>query len=395
MDDNLILSEDGKTVIGVKDTSITNLIIPSGITGIGKRAFSECHSLCSVMFPYDGVEYIGEEAFHGCPVRQIDFPETLQKIGAHAFSGCLLIQVSFPKNLTYIGQGAFDYCYGLKTIEFGGGLETIGRKAFANCTSLFNILLPANLKQIMLDAFRGCTSLQHVVLPEGLEDVEWTAFADCPSIHSIVVRNTQTDIKYNTFEDVYDDSCVLYVPDGEKETYRKHPAFEKFERFKELKDMVRPEESGFIYFDRKAYTLEQTRKYCYQELLRADFIRDIWPFEDLERDYNDEDYSESTREKYIFRAFVQPEENYRVYQVYAGDKDQTVTLDNGGTLTINADGYVVFEDADSNLDFDEIPTETLDILAEKTDAVKIKTIEEFEEEWNNEDFCTLIAIRKV
>ena len=394
MDDNLILSEDGKTVIGVKDTSIKFLAIPFGITEIGKRAFSECHSLRTVMFLFDGVEYIGDEAFYGCPVSQIDFPKTLQKIGVRAFRGCPLGWISFPKSLTYIGQSAFEDISGLKMIEFGGGLETIGRMAFAGCTSLLNILLPANLKHIMLDAFRGCTSLQHVVLPEGLEEVEWTAFAECPSIHSIVIRNTKTDIKYNTFEDVYEDSCVLYVPDGEKDTYKKHPAFEKYERFKELKDLVQPEEPEFIYFERKSYTLEQTHKYCYQELLRADFISDIKPFKELEYDYNDEDYSESTRERYIFRAFVQPGEHYRVYQVYAGDEDQVITLDNGETLSIDADGYVVYEDANSRLAFDKIPTETLDKLAEKTDAVKIKTIEQFEQEWNNKEFCTQITIRK-
>lgn len=394
MDDNLILSEDGKIVIGVKDTSITFLAIPYGITEIGKRAFSECHSLRTVMFLLDGVEYIGDEAFYGCPVSQIDFPASLKKIGVRAFKGCPLEWISFPKSLTYIGQSAFEGISGLKMIEFGGGLETIGRMAFADCTALFNILLPSNLKHIMLDAFKGCTSLQHVVFPEGLEDVEWTAFAECPSIHSIVIRNTKTDIKYNTFEDVYEDSCILYVPDGEKDTFSKHPAFERFERIKELKELAQSEESGFIYFERKSYTLEQTHKYCYQELLRADYISEIENFEKLEYDYNDEDYSESTRERYIFRAFVQSGEHYRVYQVYACDVDQTVTLDNGGTLTIDADGFVVYEDAYSRLDFDKIPTETLDKLAEKSDAVKIKTIEQFEKEWNDKEFCSLIAIRK-
>lgn len=403
MEENLILSEDRKIVIGVKNTSITSIIIPPEIVGIGKQAFSKCHHLSEVhfvdpVFPLDGLEFIDDEAFYGCPLSRIDFPKTLKKIGVRAFSGSFL-WLSFPKSLNYIGQSAFEGISSLKTIEFGGGLETIGRKAFADCTSLLNILLPANLKFIMLDAFRGCTSLQHVVLPEGLEDVEWTAFADCPSLHSIVIRNTKTDIKYNTFKDVYADSCKLYVPDGEKETYSKHPAFEKFERIKELKDLAQPEESGFIYFKRDSYTLEQAHKYGYQELENNSggfipIIQKIKPFKELEENYNDEDYSESTREENIFRAFVQPGEYYRVYQVFVGDEDQTITLDNGGKLTIDSDGFVEFEDANSRLDFDKIPTETLDKLAEKTDAVKIKTIEEFEQEWNNKEFCTLIAIRK-
>ena len=49
--DNLILSEDGKTLIRVKDESITHVVIPEGVTTIGEWAFHGCQSLESINIP--------------------------------------------------------------------------------------------------------------------------------------------------------------------------------------------------------------------------------------------------------------------------------------------------------------------------------------------------------
>ena len=39
----LILSEDGKIVIGVSDYDITNVVIPEGVEELGDRAFNNCY----------------------------------------------------------------------------------------------------------------------------------------------------------------------------------------------------------------------------------------------------------------------------------------------------------------------------------------------------------------
>lgn len=47
----LVLSEDGKIVVGVADTSITETIIPEGIEAIGDYAFKGCRQLNTVNLP--------------------------------------------------------------------------------------------------------------------------------------------------------------------------------------------------------------------------------------------------------------------------------------------------------------------------------------------------------
>lgn len=65
MDNILILSEDGKTIIGVNDEMITHITIPEGVTTIGYCAFSGFYSLQSIDIP-NSVTTIGEDAFENC-----------------------------------------------------------------------------------------------------------------------------------------------------------------------------------------------------------------------------------------------------------------------------------------------------------------------------------------
>ncbi|EIC03170.1 leucine-rich repeat protein, partial [Treponema saccharophilum] len=64
------------------------VIIPEGVTKIGKEAFKGCDSLTSVVIP-ESVTEIGEEAFRGCKaLAAVEIPESVTKIGEEAFRGC-------------------------------------------------------------------------------------------------------------------------------------------------------------------------------------------------------------------------------------------------------------------------------------------------------------------
>lgn len=127
-------------------TSINRVVIPTGITEIGKRAFSGCTSLSRIIIPADVVT-IGEAAFEGCdnfitagPINggyNIEFAWE-NEVPDYAFSGCQkLSTVIIPEGITRIGDFAFKSCYDLnvvipnsvtsigKGIYFGSDLENI------------------------------------------------------------------------------------------------------------------------------------------------------------------------------------------------------------------------------------------------------------------------------
>ena len=95
------LSDDGKTITGVKDKGIKSVVIPNGVTSIGYRAFFFCSNLTSVVIP-DSVTSIGDEAFYGCKnLTSITIPDSVISIGNAAFRGCKSLKtLTIPKHFT-------------------------------------------------------------------------------------------------------------------------------------------------------------------------------------------------------------------------------------------------------------------------------------------------------
>lgn len=95
---------------------ITDLIIPDGVTSIGKGAFSNCISLKSVTIP-NSVTSIGQSAFSGCTsLTSVTIPNSVTSIGEGAFSNSGLTSVTIPNSVTSIGKNAFQGCTSLTQV---------------------------------------------------------------------------------------------------------------------------------------------------------------------------------------------------------------------------------------------------------------------------------------
>ena len=104
-------------------SSITDILINSGVTSIGDYAFLGFTNLKSVTIPA-GVTYIGAEAFRNCSA---------------------LTSVVLPSSVTAIGRYAFGLCSSLQSVTFNSNPAPIlGDDAFNNCTSLNTIRVPIN-----------------------------------------------------------------------------------------------------------------------------------------------------------------------------------------------------------------------------------------------------------
>ncbi len=162
-------------------------LVPSGVTGIGARAFSSCAHLVKIVLP-PTVTKIGKNAFEYCrEAKEIVLP-SVKTIGAGAFCGCNRLRtLALPGSLCKIGMGAFEGCSALTALDLPRGLKKIPMTAFGTCLKLERITLPEGLEHIGMGAFEGCEALSFLRLPETLGGVSAYTFFECKSLREVVI----------------------------------------------------------------------------------------------------------------------------------------------------------------------------------------------------------------
>lgn len=213
-------SDDWKTL-----KSMTNLveldISGMTVTSIPSSAFSDRWGLEKIILPKK-LEAIGNHAFSGTGLKEIELPESLTTLDYNAFSYCAsLSSVKIPGKVERISPYSFYKCSNLQKVELAEGIKFIDNQAFYYCDRLLSINFPSTLTSIGYEAFRE-TDLSEVNIPgsvenigsnafyrnknlkkltfgEGLVNIEGTAFFECVSIDSIVCPSTLRTIGDATF----------------------------------------------------------------------------------------------------------------------------------------------------------------------------------------------------
>jgi BspA type Leucine rich repeat region (6 copies)/Cadherin-like beta sandwich domain/Abnormal spindle-like microcephaly-assoc'd, ASPM-SPD-2-Hydin len=201
------VSEGVATITSYTGTDAT-ITIPTMVDtfvvrGIGDYALQNNSTLTSVVIP-SGIFVIGEGAFLGC-------------------TG--LTTTNIPNSVTSVGADAFRDCSGLATVTLGSGVSSIGIGAFANCSNLNSItaavtnefyssqdgvlfdklktqliqyppiksgsyVVPSTVTHIGPYAFQGSVNgFTSVTLPASLTGIDFYAFSDCKLLTSIVIPN--------------------------------------------------------------------------------------------------------------------------------------------------------------------------------------------------------------
>lgn len=213
-------SDDWKTL-----KSMTNLveldISGMTVTSIPSSAFSDRWGLEKIILPKK-LEAIGNHAFSGTGLKEIELPESLTTLDYNAFSYCAslssvkipgkverispysfkdssnLQKVELAEGIKFIDNQAFYYCDHLQSINFPSTLTSIGYEAFRE-TDLSEVNIPGSVENIGSNAFYRNKNLKKLTFGEGLVNIEGTAFSECVSIDSIVCPSTLRTIGDATF----------------------------------------------------------------------------------------------------------------------------------------------------------------------------------------------------
>ena len=184
-------------VIFGSSKTLVSIILPNGVTTIGKSSFMACASLESITIPAS-VSSIESLAFINSGLESVTIPGSVAKIGDSAFSGCKdLKKVTISNGVKEIGSNAFKGCTSLESITIPASVTKIGSSAFENCTGLTAATIQSGA--IGDDAFNGCKNLTTVTIGNAVPSIGGDAFKSCVKLASINLGNGVTFIGENAF----------------------------------------------------------------------------------------------------------------------------------------------------------------------------------------------------
>jgi len=234
---------DGMPVVSIGDyvfsnyPSLTSVIIPDCVSGIGTGAFFNCLNLSSISLPTNTpLTTIRFRSFQNCSsLGAITIPASVTNIEAYAFMGCLgLTNVVFPESLTSLHDLSFFSCSSLTNVFIPASVSFIGTGVFANNDHLLTIVvspsnqfysstndmlfnksqttliqcpsnkknalsIPPNVVNVGDFAFGSCSSLTDMIIPNCVTNIGQYAFYSCSSLANMVIPASVVNIGLNAF----------------------------------------------------------------------------------------------------------------------------------------------------------------------------------------------------
>ena len=190
--------------------AITEVVVESGVTTVGRYAFCDCQNLTQVSLP-DGLTCIGDSAFYGdSSLTEITIPSSVNEIKADAFLYCSSISsVDIPDGITVINDSTFRGCSNLRSVIIPNSVVTISHAAFKDCTALSSVSIPNSVVTIETFAFGYCTSLKEVEMSDSITLIAYAAFLDCSNLKSIHFTGDAPVIGDDVFSGV---TATAYYP---------------------------------------------------------------------------------------------------------------------------------------------------------------------------------------
>ena len=181
-------------IVGVKDDSIKELVIPEGVTVIGDSAFTGCDYLEKITIA-DSVKVIQQFAFSSCNLlKTVEIGENSQLTAIEEYAFDRLEHFCIPKQVRSISPKAFDRDF-LVSLEVDKSNETYqtldnslyskdGKTLhiFVNSQKTDSFSVPNGVVTIGFGAFAGDSRLTHIELPDSIQYIEESAFAGCESL---------------------------------------------------------------------------------------------------------------------------------------------------------------------------------------------------------------------
>ena len=153
----------------LRETDISEIVIPASVKIIQGSAFYGCKNLNKVVFESDKLDEL-----HGCfqnctSLQSIKLPRYVGLSSYDMFSGCTnLTSVTLPENLKELYDGTFENCIKLTTINIPASVTKVGSHVFSG-SGVVSLDL-SHVTEIGVFTFDDCKSLKNLKLNSKLKD---------------------------------------------------------------------------------------------------------------------------------------------------------------------------------------------------------------------------------
>ena len=178
------------------NTTITEVILPEGLTTIEDAAFANCSALEKLNVP-SSVTTLGRWILENTQVTSFTIPDGVTEIPASCFYGTDITSIVIPANVTSIGAWAFEGCDKLESVVIEGNISEIPEGCFIYISSLTSVTLPEGVTSIGADAFNQC-KIASLTLPTSLEVIGQRAFSN-NGITQLTLPETIKEIQFSAF----------------------------------------------------------------------------------------------------------------------------------------------------------------------------------------------------
>lgn len=255
-----------------ENQTITDILLPNGISKIDQGAFYQCPNLQTISIP-KSVQTIQGGAVFFCPnINNVEIdsenpayyfdngcimtkstkelvygtnnciiPNDAKKIGDFALFGSTIETITLPDSLLSIGENAFGSCKSLTAITISNSVTSIGKEAFNECSQLSSMVLPDSvitlgescfaymtltsftfgnkIKEIPKSCFSHSALVNTLSIPSTIEKIGDYAFYYC-SLKSLIVNSINPPILGTGVFDIGNDNIAISVPYESVDKYK-------------------------------------------------------------------------------------------------------------------------------------------------------------------------------
>lgn len=200
--------------------TLKSIILPEGLTNIGKFAFNGCNNLKTIILPMS-VKEIEEQAFNGCEkLSKIDV-SNITDIHQYSFAGSGIKSIELHQSIFELPPYLFKNCSKLKIFD-NSNILSLGEGVFSGCLNLESVVIN-NFNSIKEADEEEFIETEKIIEPEEPEEpdqptVTYTYHLIDPSGYSLRSYSSSVEEEYNEVLRLIDAKAVTQQKESEEST---------------------------------------------------------------------------------------------------------------------------------------------------------------------------------